>query len=108
MSQKFELSAQISSEMLITMSGSLSLSTVSNSAANPGLSLQEVDLTGDREFLTKETAERALAPLFAEGSAVKRVGLYSCRNAGLLGLQIPASCHGEHLEHVGRKAVQDP
>ena len=73
----------------------------STSAANPGSSAQEVDLTGDREFLTKESAKRALAPLLAEGSAVKRVGLLSGPNAGLLGLQIPASCHGEPLEYLG-------
>lgn len=32
-----------------------------------------IDLTGKREFLTKDGAERALAPLLAGDSAVRRV-----------------------------------
>ena len=32
-----------------------------------------LDLTGDREFLTKDTAEEVLGPLLKDGAAVKRV-----------------------------------
>ena len=35
--------------------------------------MQVVDLTGDREFFTRESAERALAPLFKPASAITRV-----------------------------------
>ncbi len=52
---------------------------------------QEFDLTGSREFLTKETAEEVLAPLLAPGARFKKVrlpgegtlvvaGLKYCRN----------------------------
>ena len=34
----------------------------------------ELDLTGSREFLTKETAEELLAPLLAPGSKITKVG----------------------------------
>ena len=34
---------------------------------------QAVDLTGDREFLTSETAEQALAAMLAPDSAVTKV-----------------------------------
>ena len=43
-------------------------------SANPGkLLLQVLDLSGDREPLTKETAEEALAPLFAASPAITTV-----------------------------------
>ncbi len=35
--------------------------------------VQVVDLTGEREFLTKETAEIALAAMLASGSKVSQV-----------------------------------
>ena len=37
------------------------------------LALQELDLTGSREFLTRESAEELLAPLLAPGAAFRRV-----------------------------------
>jgi hypothetical protein len=43
--------------------------------------LQELDLTGSRDFLTSESAEEALALLIAKGSKVKKVGCCSsCRS----------------------------
>lgn len=35
---------------------------------------QELDLTGAREFLTRETAEELLAPLLAPGAKITKVG----------------------------------
>ena len=35
--------------------------------------LQAVDLTGEREFLTSETAETALAAMLAPGSTISQV-----------------------------------
>lgn len=37
------------------------------------LDLQELNLTGSRDFLTTETTERVLAPMLAPGAAIKKV-----------------------------------
>ena len=38
----------------------------------------ELNLVGEREFLTKETAREALAPLLAPGSAITKVTGAAC------------------------------
>ena len=50
---------------------------------------QEVDLTGAREFLTREGAEEALAPLLAAGATHTRVRL-STKSFGADAAQVAA------------------
>lgn len=55
------------------------------------LPAQELDLTGSREFLTKETAEELLAPMLAPGAKITKVrpGRRRCRRCVL-----PGGCRG--------------
>ena len=41
------------------------------------MNVQEYVLAGDREFMSRELAEKAFAPLLVEGSAFKRVSICS-------------------------------
>ena len=43
-----------------------------------GANAAELDLTGEREFLTRETAQEALAPMLAPGSAITKVTGSAC------------------------------
>ena len=69
---------------LQSRTGSLSAIMLMLSALFPACSsllavLQSLDLTGDREFLTREGAEEALAPMLTSGSQIAKVG--KCRPA---------------------------
>ena len=52
--------------------------TCSQPAIQPALELtnsplQSIDLTGSRDFLTKESTEEALKPMLASGAAIVKV-----------------------------------
>lgn len=53
-------------------------SSAAGAEADAGDSATVLDLTGDREFLTRETAEDALAAMFADGSVLKKVPPQPC------------------------------
>lgn len=60
--------------ILPSVSHCLILSALSPACSSLLSVLQSLDLTGDREFLTREGAEEALAPMLVSGSQTAKVG----------------------------------
>ncbi len=74
--------------------------TAGNATESSGDSAALLDLTGDREFLTRETAEDALAAMLAENAALRKA---RCLQAGPHRTWCPSSAlvHVDCCDHVG-------
>lgn len=69
--------------ILPIVSHCLILSALSPACSSLLSVLQSLDLTGDREFLTREGAEEALAPMLVSGSQTAKVGIAGQHGAGV-------------------------
>lgn len=80
------------------------VATAGNATESSGDGAALLDLTGDREFLTRETAEDALAAMLAKDAALRKVLLPACPELRLAPpqLQLIMSTQSVFPMHAGR------
>lgn len=85
---------KLSALVLEAVSGTLELQDMSAKVQGSSVSVDTLDLTGSREFLTAETAEEVLAPMLEEGSRISKI-------------KFSTKSFGVDAAHVAAKAIKN-